>query len=170
MPLTAVSSKFFIFVLSINFIGLGLAASGKWTYARHYSGGCVLGNLLVATLMRNELFGRLLYLIVNTLFAKVSFHLTYTLYTMLTSSSVDSSRISSSLYFCTSASWRYPFWIRDIGIYLVAISPGHHLHQCQEQPPECIGHGRHNVCRLGRLYYVGPSLGAEQSSQVSQLR
>jgi len=31
----------------------------------------VLGNLLVAILMRNELFGRLLYLIVNTCFTKV---------------------------------------------------------------------------------------------------
>ncbi|KAF8233328.1 hypothetical protein L208DRAFT_899095 [Tricholoma matsutake] len=62
--------KFFVFVISINLIGLGLAAGGKWPYARRYSGACVLGNLLVAILMRNELFGRLLYLIVNTLFAK----------------------------------------------------------------------------------------------------
>ncbi|KAF8233443.1 hypothetical protein L208DRAFT_1266651 [Tricholoma matsutake] len=64
--------KFFIFVVSINLTGLVMAASGKWSYARHYSGAFVLGNLLVAILMRNELFGRLLYLIVNTLFAKWS--------------------------------------------------------------------------------------------------
>lgn len=70
-----VSSKFFIFVVSINLTGLVMAASGKWSYARHYSGAFVLGNLLVAILMRNELFGRLLYLIVNTLFAKVPFRL-----------------------------------------------------------------------------------------------
>lgn len=31
----------------------------------------VLGNLYVAILIRNELFGRCLYLLVNTLFAKV---------------------------------------------------------------------------------------------------
>jgi hypothetical protein len=69
--LSIVSSKFFVLVLSINLTGLVLAASGKWPYARHYSGACVLGNLLVAILMRNEVFGRLLYLMVNTLFAKV---------------------------------------------------------------------------------------------------
>lgn len=68
-----ISSKFFVLVLSINLTGLVLAAAGKWPYARHYSGACVLGNLLVAILMRNELFGRLLYLIVNALFAKVFF-------------------------------------------------------------------------------------------------
>ncbi|KNZ74883.1 hypothetical protein J132_05882 [Termitomyces sp. J132] len=62
--------KLFTFVVSLNIVGVILAATGKWQYPRHYSGACVLGNLLVAILMRNELFGRLLYLIVNTLFAK----------------------------------------------------------------------------------------------------
>jgi hypothetical protein len=52
--------------------GLLLAATGVWAYPRQYAGAFVLGNLLVAILMRNELFGRLLYMIVNTLFAKVS--------------------------------------------------------------------------------------------------
>jgi hypothetical protein len=55
----------------LNILGICLAASGIWSYPRSYSSACVLGNLLVAVLMRNELFGRLLYLIVNTLFAKV---------------------------------------------------------------------------------------------------
>ncbi|KAF5380557.1 hypothetical protein D9615_004706 [Tricholomella constricta] len=62
--------KFFTFVMCINFIGIVLAAAGKWQYPRHYTGACVLGNLLTAILMRNELFGRFLYLTVNTLFAK----------------------------------------------------------------------------------------------------
>jgi hypothetical protein len=76
--MTAISSKFFVLVLSINLTGLVLAASGKWQYARRYSGACVLGNLLMAILMRNELFGRLLYLVVNTLFQKVGkFYTTY---------------------------------------------------------------------------------------------
>ena len=65
------ASKLFTLVVSINLTGLILAATGKWSYPRDYSGACVLGNLLVAILMRNELFGRLLYLIVSTLFAKV---------------------------------------------------------------------------------------------------
>lgn len=42
-----------------------------WHYPRRYTGALVLGNLLVAIMVRNELFGRLLYLIVNTCFAKV---------------------------------------------------------------------------------------------------
>lgn len=57
--------------VTLNMIGLVLAATNVWTYPRHYTGAFVLGNLLTAILMRNELFGRLLYLIVNTLFAKV---------------------------------------------------------------------------------------------------
>jgi hypothetical protein len=64
--------KFFLLSVTLNFIGLLLAATNVWTYPRQYTGACVLGNLLVAILVRNELFGRLLYLIVNTLFAKWS--------------------------------------------------------------------------------------------------
>jgi len=52
-------------------IGLGLAASGHWPYGAKYSGAIVVANFNVAILMRNEVFGRLLYLLVNTLFAKV---------------------------------------------------------------------------------------------------
>lgn len=52
-------------------IGIGLAASGHWPYAIQFNGAMALGNLNFAVLMRNEVFGRLLYLFVNTLFAKV---------------------------------------------------------------------------------------------------
>ncbi|KAI0041348.1 hypothetical protein FA95DRAFT_1501625 [Auriscalpium vulgare] len=62
--------KFFTFVITLNIIGLVLAATSVWEYPRRYTGGFVLGNLLTAILMRNELFGRVLYLLVNTLFAK----------------------------------------------------------------------------------------------------
>ncbi|KAK2460547.1 hypothetical protein APHAL10511_007017 [Amanita phalloides] len=62
--------KFFVFVVSLNLIGLGLAAGGIWKYANRYSGPILTANLNVAILMRNEVFGRLLYLIINTLFAK----------------------------------------------------------------------------------------------------
>lgn len=62
--------KFFLISVTFNIIGLALAIANVWTYPRHYTGACVLGNLLMAILMRNELFGRLLYLVVNTLFAK----------------------------------------------------------------------------------------------------
>jgi hypothetical protein len=58
--------------MALNLVGIALAIFNIWTYPRRYTGAFVLGNLLVAILMRNELFGRFLYLLVNTLFAKVS--------------------------------------------------------------------------------------------------
>ncbi|KAH9050945.1 hypothetical protein EDB83DRAFT_2507205 [Lactarius deliciosus] len=63
--------KFFTFVVSLNIVGLILAILGTWKYPRKYAGALVLGNLLAAVLARNELFGRLLYLLANMLFAKV---------------------------------------------------------------------------------------------------
>jgi hypothetical protein len=68
--LTRSCRKFFTFVLTLNVVGLILAISGKWTYPVHYPSAVILGNLWVAILVRNEVFGRFLYLIVNTLFAK----------------------------------------------------------------------------------------------------
>jgi hypothetical protein len=64
-------SKFFTFVVTLNLVGVVLAATGVWNYPRHYTSALVLGNLLTAILMRNELFGRFLYAIVNLCFAKV---------------------------------------------------------------------------------------------------
>jgi len=52
-------------------IGLALAASGHWPYGMKYSGAIVVANFNFAILMRNEVFGRILYLFVNTFFAKV---------------------------------------------------------------------------------------------------
>lgn len=63
--------KLFTFCFSLNMIGLGLAASGHWPYAIKYNGAMAVANFNFAILMRNEIFGRLLYLFVNTLFAKV---------------------------------------------------------------------------------------------------
>lgn len=62
--------KFFTVVVTLNAIGLLLAALNVWTYPRHYTGAFILGNLLTAILVRNELFGRFLYLVINTCFAK----------------------------------------------------------------------------------------------------
>lgn len=64
--------KFFVFTLTINLTGIVLAASGHWPYAVRYMSALILGNIHVSVLVRNELFGRFLYLVVNTLFAKVS--------------------------------------------------------------------------------------------------
>ncbi|KAG2061468.1 hypothetical protein BDR06DRAFT_261837 [Suillus hirtellus] len=62
--------RFFTVVFTVNFIGLGFAIAGKWPYAAKYPGALVVGNLNVSVLVRNEIFGRCLYLFVNTLFAK----------------------------------------------------------------------------------------------------
>lgn len=55
--------KFFTFVTTLNLTGVILAACGKFPYAENHMGALVLGNLLMAVLMRNELFLRLLYII-----------------------------------------------------------------------------------------------------------
>jgi len=52
-------------------VGLGLAASGHFPYAATYAGSIAVANLNFSILMRNEVFGRLLYLFFNTFFAKV---------------------------------------------------------------------------------------------------
>ncbi len=66
--------KFFTFTFGLNMIGLTLAASGHFPYAIKYSGAMVVGNLNFAILMRNEIFGRILYFVVNFCFAKVSYN------------------------------------------------------------------------------------------------
>jgi len=64
--------KLFTITFTLNMVGIGLAASGHFPYAIQFPGAMILGNLGFAILMRNEVFGRLLYLFVNTLFAKWS--------------------------------------------------------------------------------------------------
>ena len=63
--------KFFTFIVLLNIVGLTLAILDVWPYPRSYTDALALGNLLTAILVRNELFGRVLYLLVNRLFAKV---------------------------------------------------------------------------------------------------
>jgi len=55
--------RFFTFCVTLNGIGIVCAALDKFPYARNHLGALVLGNLLMAILMRNELFLRFLYLI-----------------------------------------------------------------------------------------------------------
>lgn len=59
-------------MVTLNAVGLALAASGHFSYAETWTSAMALGNLNFAILMRNELFGRFLYLFVNTCFAKVT--------------------------------------------------------------------------------------------------
>ena len=55
--------KFFIVVVALNLTGIILACLDRFPYARDHSGALVLGNLLCAVLMRNELFLRFLYMV-----------------------------------------------------------------------------------------------------------
>ncbi len=55
--------KFFIFTTTLNLTGIVLTACGRFPYGENHLGALVLGNLLCAILMRNELFLRFLYTI-----------------------------------------------------------------------------------------------------------
>jgi len=55
--------KFFTFVTLLNLTGIVLAALGRFPYAENHLGALVLGNLLCAILMRNEMFLRILYIV-----------------------------------------------------------------------------------------------------------
>ena len=59
-------------MVTLNTVGLVFAASGHFSYAERWTSAMALGNLNVAILVRNELFGRFLYWFVNACFAKVS--------------------------------------------------------------------------------------------------
>lgn len=53
--------KFFALVTLLNLTGIVMAALDRFPYADNHLGALVLGNLLCAVLMRNELFLRILY-------------------------------------------------------------------------------------------------------------
>lgn len=55
--------KFFTFVTLLNLTGIIMAALGRFPYAENHLGALVLGNLLCAILMRNELWMRFLYMV-----------------------------------------------------------------------------------------------------------
>lgn len=55
--------KLFTIVTLLNLAGIIMAALGRFSYAENHLGALVLGNLLCAILMRNELFIRFLYIV-----------------------------------------------------------------------------------------------------------
>lgn len=55
--------QFFTFITLLNLIGMILAGVGRFHYAQNHLGALVLGNLLFAVLMRNELLLRILYMV-----------------------------------------------------------------------------------------------------------
>ncbi|CAL3968126.1 unnamed protein product [Diplocarpon coronariae] len=55
--------KFFVLVTVLNLVGFIVMALGHFPYAKKHVGALVLGNLLAAIMVRNELFARFLYLV-----------------------------------------------------------------------------------------------------------
>ncbi|KAI9433999.1 hypothetical protein H4582DRAFT_2081671 [Lactarius indigo] len=95
--------KLFGFVFTLNMFGIGLAASGHLPYAEKYAGTMTFANLNFAILMRNELFGRFLYLFVNTYFAKVAIALVQPLFRIwCLSLSVAAAMVEAGLYIRSS--------------------------------------------------------------------
>jgi hypothetical protein len=83
------SRKLFTFVVASNAVGIALAASGHFPYAEKWTSAMALGNLNCAILMRNELFGRFLYLFVNACFAKVTISMFWPLFLIRYSSIIS---------------------------------------------------------------------------------
>jgi hypothetical protein len=61
-------------VTLLNLAGIVMAALGRFSYAEDHLGAMILGNLLCAILMRNELFGRFLYMVAIYGLRSVSWH------------------------------------------------------------------------------------------------
>ncbi|MAD81432.1 MAG: hypothetical protein CL912_00580 [Deltaproteobacteria bacterium] len=76
--------KFFTFVTLLNLAGIIMVSLGRFPYAESHTGALVLGNLLTAVLMRNELFLRVLYIIaiygLRSVSISENYHLMFVLY------------------------------------------------------------------------------------------
>ena len=134
-----IDRKFFTIVITLNAIGILLAGLKIWIYPWNYPGAMILGNLFAAILVRNEFFGRILYLIANTLFAKVSILRYHEKCSILTSCTVDPSVLQISHYLYSSASRRYPQWMRLIRLCMVHFPIGSIVH-------EPLGNAHRNPC------------------------
>ncbi len=100
--------RFFTFVVTLNIIGIILAATGQFKYAENHLGALVLGNLLCAILMRNELFVRFLYILAIYGLRSVGSNFLVVEYS-LTSMLVGSIMAQDHNKFSATASWRYTF-------------------------------------------------------------
>lgn len=136
--MTIIIRKFFTFIVSLNIVGLILAILGTWQYPRKYTGALVLGNLVAAILARNELFGRLLYLLTNMLFAKVCIvvllaHRGSDVVSHVLKSAVDPLVVPSRLYFYPPTPWRCSFGLRHVCFCVAYLPFGHNIQQSQGQ-------------------------------------
>lgn len=167
--LNSFCSKFYAAVTLINLTGLVLAATGIWQYPRRYTGAFVLGNLLTAILMRNELFGRLLYLFVNTCFAKASSLHDHFLAQFADTThfmTVASALVQIGLHIGPAASRRHPLRLRHVGLRLAHLQSDPDLHRPQGKPRCGAHHGGDYKPRGSNQYRECLPLGPEYPSQV----
>lgn len=117
----------------MNGIGLLLAALNIWQYARQYNSAIALGNLWVAILVRNEFFGRILYLFVNTCFAKVSIALSiYLIHAHYGKMPVDSSVVQARMHICLATPWGHPFRMCGIRLCMANLPVVLDFHQLRQ--------------------------------------
>ena len=101
----------FTFVTTLNLVGLIMCALGYFPYAEDHIGYLVLGNLLMAVMMRNELFLRFLYLVAIYGLRGVSCFGPF-----LEQHNTDSSTVGPCFHetlgnFVLAAHRRYSFWL-----------------------------------------------------------
>ena len=153
--------------MTFNVTALILAIAGVWDYPRRYTGAMVLGNLYTAILIRNELFGRFLYLIVNTCFAKVRDRCVVTSLSLSDNLQVASSQIQTCMHIDSATPWRHPFGLRNIRIHLAHLSRGCNFNQPCPQPRFSSRNGGHHKRYRWDICCLGLPLGQKHSPQVS---
>lgn len=158
------TSKFFTFVVILNFIGIVLASLNVWQYPRKYTGALVLGNLLTAILMRNELFGRFLYLIVNTCFAKVSPRRVLAPY--FSYPTVDAAMVPLRLHVRPAAPRGHSLWMRLVRGSLATLQNDYDIHKSCEQPRCCPRGGDSHQPRCVYIYHQCIPVGSKHTPQV----
>jgi len=90
-----------------------MASLGRFSYAENHLGALVLGNLLCAILMRNELFLRVLYMIfIYGLRSVRPFHYSFTRRLLMKASSVGPSNHQAGSNFGFATRRRHPFGVR----------------------------------------------------------
>jgi hypothetical protein len=117
-------TQFFILSTSFNFAGLIMAVLGRFPYAEKQAGGLVLGNILTAVLMRNEVFMRILYAVAIYGLRGVWFLSWRWLQecadrTLLVGSPADET--SSDL--CSTACWRHSLWLCTLWRVVCSVVP-----------------------------------------------
>jgi hypothetical protein len=158
--------KFFTFIVIMNLVGLICAGVDVWHYPRRYTSPLVLGNLFAAVLVRNELFGRFLYLVVNTLFAKVSnLNCLKIRLALLTQRSVAASLVPPCMHVGPSTPWWYSLRLCCFRLRVAHLQALAHRYAASACSRHCAWYHYHS--RNHDFHRQCHPLGSQQSPQVS---